>query len=377
MSILTDDGKILSTKALIDSGCTGSLINASFVEQNHIPVHQLPRKIPVYNADGTPNSRGAISFFVMVELIINNHIEWIALAVTDLGTHKIYVSYDWLKKYTIRSSIGKSIHKIEFTRSNDHTSHLIDDDDDDEIQECTWCWKGGERLFQIDALEYLRFTQPQRLAMDLAIEANKVKHTKTFEEVLPEVYHDFKNNVFDKDVFEELPPWRPWDHAIELLPGDHKIDCKTYNLILSEQEELDKFLEENLRTGKIRPSKSQFTSAFFFIKKKNGKLRPVQDYQKLNAITIKNRYPLPLINELINKLKGAKYYTKLDIRWGYNNVQMKEGDEWKAAFRTNRGLFKPLVMFFRLCNLPATFQTIMNHIFQDLINRGKVVVYMI
>ena len=108
--------------------------------------------------------------------------------------------------------------------------------------------------------------------MDLAIEADKVKHTKTFEEVVPEVYHDFKNDVFDKDVFEELPPRRPWDHAIELLPGDHKVDCKTYNLTLSEQEELDKFLEENLKTGKIRPSKSQFTSAFFFIKKKDGKL---------------------------------------------------------------------------------------------------------
>ena len=145
---------------------------------------------------------------------------------------------------------------------------------------------------------------------------------------------------------------------------------------MSEQEELDKFLEENLKTGKIRPSKSQFASAFFFIKKKDGKLRPVQDYRKLNAITIKNQYPLPLISELIDKLKGTKYYTKLDIRWGYNNIRMKEGDEWKAVFRTNRGFYEPLVMFFGLCNSPATFQTMMNHIFRDLINRGKVVVYM-
>ena len=163
-------------------------------------------------------------------------------------------------------------------------------------------------------------------------------------------------------IFEELPPRRPGDHAIKLLPGDHKVDCETYNLTLSEQEELDKFLEETLKTRKIQPSKSQFASAFFFIKKKDGKLHPVQDYRKLNAITVKNWYPLPLINELIDKLKGTKYYTKLDIQWRYNNIWMKECNEWKAAFWTNRGLFEPLVMFFRLCNSPATFQTMMNHI---------------
>ena len=77
-------------------------------------------------------------------------------------------------------------------------------------------------------------------------------------------------------------------------------------------------------------------------------------------MTIKNRYPLPLILELVNKLKGAKYFTKLDVRWGYNNIWIKEGDKWKAAFITNRGLFEPLVMFFGLTNSPATFQTMMN-----------------
>src|SRR5467141_3958724 len=96
----------------------------------------------------------------------------------------------------------------------------------------------------------------------------------------------------------------------------------------------------------------------------------------LNAMTVKNKYPLPLIPELIAKLGGAKYFTKLDVRWGFNNVRMKEGDKWKAAFRTNRGLFEPLVMFFGLTNSPATFQTMMNDIFQELIDEGVVVIYM-
>ena len=117
-------------------------------------------------------------------------------------------------------------------------------------------------------------------------------------------------------------------------------------------------------------------SPVFFIKKKDGSLRLVQDYRALNSITIKNRYPLPLISELVNQLRGAKYFTKLDVRWGYQNVRMKEGDEWKAAFRTNRGLYEPLVMFFGLTNSPSTFQTMMNDIFHDLIMEGVVCVYL-
>ena len=117
-------------------------------------------------------------------------------------------------------------------------------------------------------------------------------------------------------------------------------------------------------------------SLVFFIKKKDGTLQLVQDYQALNAITVKNKYPLPLISKLVNKLQGAKYFTKLDVCWGFNNVRMKEGDEWKAAFRTNWGLFEPLVMFFKLINNSATFQIMMDKIFEELITEGQVVVYL-
>ena len=96
-------------------------------------------------------------------------------------------------------------------------------------------------------------------------------------------------------------------------------------------------------------------SPFFFIKKKDGTLRPVQDYRRLNEMTIKNRYPLPLIQELIDKLKQSCYFSKMDVRWGYNNICIAKGDKWKAAFRTNRGLYEPTVMFFGLTNLSATF----------------------
>jgi len=91
---------------------------------------------------------------------------------------------------------------------------------------------------------------------------------------------------------------------------------------------------------------------------------------------VKNKYPLPLISELMSQLCGARYFMKLDVHWGFNNIRIKPGDEWKVAFRTNRGLFKPLVMFFGMTNSPATFQTMMNDIFQNLIAEGIVVVYL-
>ena len=99
----------------------------------------------------------------------------------------------------------------------------------------------------------------------------------------------------------------------------------------------------------------------------------VQDYRYLNEHTVRNNYPLPLISQLVDKLKGSQYFTKIDLRWGYNNVWIKEGDEWKAVFVCHQGSYEPTVMFFGLCNSPATFQTMMNEIFADI--EDIVVVY--
>jgi hypothetical protein len=92
----------------------------------------------------------------------------------------------------------------------------------------------------------------------------------------------------------------------------------------------------------------------------------VQDYRYLNEHMVKNNYPLPLISQLVDKLKGSKWFTKIDLHWGNNNVHIKEGDEWKAAFFCHQGSFEPIVMYFGLCNSPATFQTMMNEIFSDM-----------
>jgi len=193
--------------------------------------------------------------------------------------------------------------------------------------------------------------------------------------ISPDCVRGFKS-VFAKEDFNVLPEHRQWDHAIELIPGVEPKSSKVYPLSPVEQKELDSFLEENLRTGRIRPSKSPMAAPVFFIKKKDGSLWLVQDYRALNSMTVKNKYSLPLISELVSQLHGARYFTKLDVHWGFNNIHIKPKDEWKAAFRTNQGLFKPLVMFFGMTNSPATFQTMMNDIFRNLIAEGIVVVYL-
>jgi len=101
----------------------------------------------------------------------------------------------------------------------------------------------------------------------------------------------------------------------------------------------------------------------------------VQDYRYLNEWTIKNNYPLPLISDVLENIGTKRIFTKMDLRWGYNNVRIKEGDKWKVAFTTLEGSFEPMVMFFRLTNSPATFQAMMNELLRDLINTGKVAIF--
>jgi len=172
--------------------------------------------------------------------------------------------------------------------------------------------------------------------------------------VPPDYVREFES-VFAKKDFDVLPEHRQWNHAIELIPGLEPKSSKVYPLSLVEQKELDFFLEENLHTGRIRPSKSSMAAPVFFIKKKDGSLQLVQDYQALNSMTVKNKYPFPLISKLVSQLCGARYFTKLDVHWGFNNIRIKPRDEWKAAFRTNQSLFELLIIFFGMTNSPAIF----------------------
>jgi hypothetical protein len=335
---------------------TTTCIDRDYAKAKNFELKELDVHIVARNADGTENVQEKITHYVEMIMTIGPHSERQRFLVTGLGKARIFIGMDWLVKHN--PEIDWRSQRIVFSRcppecnmkGNEFRTGVRKEEALEE----------GESILMVDFAEHIDLRLKETQAQKIAEEANKGREQMT-EDSIPEQYREYVK-VFAKESFDSLPERRPWDHVIELKPGSKAVDCKIYLLSRVEQEKLTEFLEENLASGRIRPSKSPMASAFFFVKKKDGSLRPVQDYRRLNEMTIKNRYPLPLISELVNKLRGAKIFTKLDIRWGYNNVRIKEGDEWKAAFRTNRGLFEPLVMFFGLTNLPATFQTMMNDI---------------
>lgn len=193
--------------------------------------------------------------------------------------------------------------------------------------------------------------------------------------LVPKHYQEF-GDVFSKKASERMPTRKPYDHPINLIPGATlPKPARLYPLNLQERTSLDEWIDDQLGKGYIRTSKSPTAAPVFFVKKKDGSLRLVQDYRPLNAVTKKNKFPIPRISDLIDRLSKASIFTSLDLRWGYNNVRMREGDEEKAAFITPRGLFEPVVMCFGLCNAPSTFQAMMNEILQEEIATGHVVVY--
>ncbi|SOV01580.1 uncharacterized protein UDID_18214 [Ustilago sp. UG-2017a] len=191
---------------------------------------------------------------------------------------------------------------------------------------------------------------------------------------IPKPYQHLRD-VFDEVEADKLPHHTKHDLHLELLEGGKPPQGPLYLKGPREMAELRKYLDENLEKGFIRPSKSPARSPVLFVPKKDGGLRLCVDYRGLNEITVKNRAPLPLIEEQLFLLRKARIYTKLDLRAAYNLIRIAKGDEWKTAFGTQLGLYEYLVMPFGLANAPAHFQSFINDIFRDIIG-VYVVVYL-
>ncbi|KAJ2926197.1 hypothetical protein H1R20_g10898, partial [Candolleomyces eurysporus] len=280
-------------------------------------------------------------------ITINGRTKRTKFLITGLGEEQIILGLPWLRK----------------------ENPIID------WEKKTLTWKKTPITFPLKHSNSIPIRTKITTSQTLAQEHEEKKKEIPLEEQIPKRYHEYLD-LFDKKTATRFPASRPYDHKIDLKPEFIPKIGKTYSLSPKETDELDSFLKENLEKGYIEPSQSPQAAPFFFVAKKDGSLRPCQDYRYVNEFTIRNAYPLPLISDLMDKLKNAKYFTKMDVRWGYNNVRIRESDKWKAAFVTNRGLFQPTVMFFGLCNSPATFQSMMDSIFEEEIRKGLIVVYM-
>jgi hypothetical protein len=349
-------------KALVDSGATDNFMHPAFAKRMGLGLQTLPTPKKIFNIDNTTNKSGMITHFLDLNVRINGTNKEMHFLVTDIRHEEILLGYPWLATFEpkfnwrsaiiderilpiIISSINPQINRnqptIATTLSEETKQSIVRQLD----AECT-IWG---------------------VATDLAIQAGE----QQTDAELPKEYQDFARQ-FSDEAADRFPPSREWDHAIDLKPGaPNVLDCKVYPMTRDEDTALERFLDEMVAKGYIRPSKSPYTSPFFFVKKKDGKLRPVQDYRRLNSHMVRNQYPLPLIAQLISDLSGAHIFSKVDVWQGHNNVRIKKGDEWKAVFKTKFGHWEPLVMFFGLTNSPSTFQEMMNVIYKEVIEKHE------
>ena len=212
--------------------------------------------------------------------------------------------------------------------------------------------KRGKRIITLEEEKIVRWAINDK--EDWRREEKIKEDHRKIEKIVPRRFLKWRK-VFRKVESERMPIRKVWDHTIDLKETFKLRKGRIYPLSKNKREEVQNFVEDQLRKRYIRPSKSPQMSPVFFVGKKNGSKRMVMDYCNLNDQTVKNNYLLPLITDLIDNMGSKKVFTKMDLRWGFNNMRIKEGDEWKGAFTTHMGSFEPTVMFFGMTNSPATF----------------------
>ena len=356
-SLLVIPAKVKNTqvKMLIDSGATESFISETVFKQLNIEGKKI-RKRKIILADGSEKYCNTDCY---VDIEIGNYKKKIKFHVAPIQ-FDVILGKDWLAEN--QPIIDWKSNRMSLTQNGIVT----------ELQ-------GIDKKIQIiSAMQFKKEAKHSKELFVCYITQNQSSVTKQDQSItdrnLRKVLNEFKD-VFPNDLPNGLPPKRKQDHGIELEKESKPVCKPVYRLSLSEQDEVRKQVTELLNKGFIQPSSSPFGAPVLFVKKKDGSLRMCVDYRALNKITIKNKYPIPRIEDLIDRLKDAKIFSKIDLRSGYHQLRIKEEDTPKTAFRTNDGHFEFLVMPFGLTNAPASFMALMNDVLKNLINKCVVVFF--
>uniref|UniRef100_A0A3B3QH18 ribonuclease H n=1 Tax=Paramormyrops kingsleyae TaxID=1676925 RepID=A0A3B3QH18_9TELE len=281
--------KRVKTSAFIDSGAAGNFIDQTYAKQLGVELEALPQPVPITAVDGRPLTTSPITHQTQfISLSIGHHQERIQFLVTSILSPPIILGHPWLLQHD--PLIAWTQQRI-----------------------LQWGSTCSELCLQATAGACSR--EPEAPDVD--------------PEAIPQPYRDLAE-VFCRKQAVKLPPHRPYDLAIDLLPGAVPPRGRLFSLSPTETKAMEEYVADALRQGTIRPSSSPTAAGFFFVKKKDGGLRPCVDYRGLNNITVKNHHPLPLTNTALDALSGATHFTKLDLRSTYNLVRIRESDEWKT-----------------------------------------------
>lgn len=318
----------LPLQALIDSGAEDNFIDRELATQLGLTLDLLEEPLTAYSLNGSVIAK-VTNQTSTVLVVSGNHREQIQCKIISAPSTPLVLGYPWLRI---------------------HNPHLD--------------WAGGR------ILGWSPFCHANCLlsAVTSVSCSNSRSSVPADLSEVPKIYHDL-GEVFSKAKALSLPPHRPYDCAIDILPGAPLPSSRLFNLSRPERETMEQYINDSLAAGIIRPSSSPLGAGFFFVDKKDKTLRPCVDYRGLNDITVKNKYPLPLLSSAFEPLQGATIFTKLDLRNAYHLVRIRQGDEWKTAFNTPLGHFEYLVMPFGLTNAPAVFQALVNDVLRDFLNR--------
>ena len=373
--------------ALVDSGAEQNYFDPTTANRLKLSWRHKQTPYSVVNLEGTPfdYNNGIIDAEIdHLKVFVEGKNQGISFDVVPNKQHDLVLGYPWLQQYNPHFD-WRTGQVLSF---NDETPSTTNDDSGYDTRSQTSTEEDGEaRQRQTRDTspptgtrhKYHNGQKRQRQRMiarvmqqfhelEKNLEQPKKTHGNPEEEErlknVPWKYRIYKK-LFAEELETGLPEHTHYDLEIEFIDGKQPGFSKLYPLNEAQLPVLREYIEDMIRKGYIRESKSSVGYPVMFVPKKNGKLRLCVDFRMLNAITVKDRTPLPLISELKDRLFGMKYFTALDLKGAYNLIRIKEGHEWKTAFRTKYGLFEYLVMPFGLTNAPAAFQRMINNVLRE------------
>lgn len=368
----------IPVRILIDGGCTHDVISRQFVQQAQIPTTISKQQTTLTTADGKVTTIPREKTTRYEHLYIGEHREQRRFHVADIH-YDVILGKPWLTHHN--PHINWRTHVITLPENEEQPAQQLIALDDCtrgtyEIN-CLTATQFGHWINRNQAINIFvaHVRQVEDNSNSTAIDIDKIELDSTLTASQQQQTHNMLRE-FQFDVFAEptgLPPHRNVDHHIPIIPGSSPTARSPYPASPPETAEAVRQIKHGIEQGWIQPSTSPYSAPVLFVKKKNGTLRMCIDYRALNNITIKNKYPLPRIADLLDRLSGARYFTSLDLRSGYHQLRIDPADVQKTAFSTSFGHYEYTVMPFGLTNAPASFQQLMNDILRPHLNTFVIV----